>query len=65
MSCGSDVATRCLRFLAHNTTEEGKALLQSWQSVPGLDPTWPLGIEIEGWTSYTPEQAIACKGPGE
>ena len=25
----------------------------------------PLGIEIEGWTSYTPEQAIACKGPGE
>ena len=51
--------------VADNTTEEGKALLQSWQSVPGLDPTWPLGIEIEGWTSYTPEQAIACKGPGE
>ena len=51
--------------VADNTTDDGKALLESWQSVPGLDPTWPLGIEIEGWTSYTPEQAIACKGPGE
>ena len=51
--------------VAENTTDEGKALLESWQSVPGLDPTWPLGIEIEGWTTYTPEQAIACKGPGE
>jgi ribose transport system substrate-binding protein len=51
--------------VADNVTDDGKALLESWQSVPGLDPTWPLGIEIEGWTSYTPEQAIACKGPGE
>lgn len=51
--------------VADNTSEEGKARLESWQSVPGLDPTWPLGIEIEGWTTYTPEQAIACKGPGE
>ena len=51
--------------VAENVTAEGKALLQSWQSVPGLDPTWPLGITIEGWTSYTPEQAIACKGPGD
>ncbi len=51
--------------VADNVTDEGKALLESWQSVPGLDPLWPLGIEIEGWTTYTPEQAIACKGPGE
>jgi ribose transport system substrate-binding protein len=48
-----------------NTTDAGKEKLKSWQSVPGLDPTWPLGIQIEGWTTYTPEQAIACKGPGE
>ncbi len=50
--------------LADNTSEDGKTLLQSWQ-VDGLDPLWPLGLEIDGWTSYTPEQAIACKGPGE
>ncbi len=47
-----------------NTTEEGRATLESWQ-VEGLDPLWPLGLEIEGWTTYTPEQAVACKGPGE
>jgi ribose transport system substrate-binding protein len=51
--------------VADNTTDEGKALLESWTTVEGLDPTWPLGITIEGWTTYTPEQAIACKGPGE
>jgi ribose transport system substrate-binding protein len=51
--------------VADNTSEEGKALLKSWQSVPGLDPTWPLGIQIDGWTTYTPEQAIACKGPND
>ena len=51
--------------VADNTSEEGKALLKSWQSVPGLDPTWPLGIQIDGWTTFTPEQAIACKGPND
>jgi ribose transport system substrate-binding protein len=49
---------------ADNQTEEGKALLASWQ-VDGLDPNWPLGLQIEGYTTYTPEQAVACKGPGE
>jgi ribose transport system substrate-binding protein len=51
--------------LADNLTDEGKATLDSWQSVPGLTPTWPLGLEIPGWTTYTPAQAVACKGPGE
>jgi ribose transport system substrate-binding protein len=50
--------------LADNTTDEGKQLLESWQ-VDGLNPLWPLSVTIEGWTTYTPEQAIACKGPGE
>ncbi len=50
--------------LADNTSDAGKQTLQSWQ-VDGLDPLWPLGLKVEGWTSYTPEQAIACKGPGE
>jgi ribose transport system substrate-binding protein len=48
-----------------NLTDAGKQQLQAWQSVPGLNPTWPLGIQIDGWTTYTPDQAIACKGPGE
>jgi ribose transport system substrate-binding protein len=51
--------------LADNLTDQGKATLDSWQSVPGLTATWPLGLEIPGWTTYTPEQAVACKGPGE
>jgi ribose transport system substrate-binding protein len=50
--------------LADNTTDSGIALLESWQ-VDGLDPLWPLGLEIPGWTNYTPEQAVACLGPGE
>ena len=50
--------------LADNVSDEGKATLQSWQ-VDGLDPLWPLGLQIEGFTTYTPEQAVACKGPGE
>jgi ribose transport system substrate-binding protein len=49
---------------ADNTSDAGKAMLQSWQ-VDGLDPLWPLGLQIDGYTTYTPEQAVACKGPGE
>jgi len=51
--------------LADNTTDAGKATLQSWQQVKGLNPSWPLSVTIDGWTTYTPDQAIACKGPGE
>jgi ribose transport system substrate-binding protein len=50
--------------LADNTSDSGIALLESWQ-VDGLDPLWPLGLQIEGFTDYTPEQAVACVGPGE
>ena len=50
--------------LAENTSGDGTALLESWQ-VDGLDPLWPLGLQIEGFTTYTGEQAVACKGPGE
>ena len=50
--------------LVDNTTDAGKADLDSWL-VEGLNPTWPLSLELEGWTTYTAEQAIACKGPGE
>ena len=29
------------------------------------DRAWPLGLQIQDWTTYTGEQAVACKGPGE
>ena len=50
--------------VADNLTAEGKKTLESWL-VEGLDPSWPLGLTIKGWTTYTPAQAIACKGPGD
>jgi ribose transport system substrate-binding protein len=50
--------------LAEDQTPEGRATLQSWL-VEGLDPSWPLGLQVEGYTHYTPEQAIACKGPND
>ena len=45
-------------------TPEGKAQLEA-AADPSLSPEWPVSISIEGWTSYTKEQIIACKGPGE
>ena len=48
--------------LADNVSDDGRETLESWQ-VDGLDPLWPLGLQIEGWTSYEPEQAIDCEGP--
>jgi len=50
--------------VASDDNDAGRKTLEGWL-VEGLDPTWPLGLTIEGWTTYTPEQAIACKGPGE
>jgi ribose transport system substrate-binding protein len=50
--------------LADNVSDDGREMLESWQ-VDDLDPLWPLGLQIEGWTTYTPEEAIACEGPGE
>ncbi|HEY3335607.1 MAG TPA: substrate-binding domain-containing protein [Candidatus Limnocylindrales bacterium] len=50
--------------LADNVSDAGKKTLDSWK-VKGLDPLWPLGLKIDGWTTYTPEQAVACKAPGE
>jgi ribose transport system substrate-binding protein len=47
-----------------NNTDEGKALIAAGQN-PNLDPEWPVSVSIPGWTTYTMEQIIACKGPGE
>jgi len=47
-----------------NVSEEGKAKLAAAAN-PKLDPNWPVSVSIPGWTTYTMDQIIACKGPGE
>ena len=49
--------------LVDNLTPEGQAELKAWQSVPGMDPLWPLSLSIDGWTTYDPNTVPAsCKG---
>jgi ribose transport system substrate-binding protein len=50
--------------LWENVTEEGKAKLQA-AADPSLSPEWPVSISVPDWTTYTKEQIVACKGPGE
>jgi ribose transport system substrate-binding protein len=50
--------------LWENVTPEGKAQLAA-AADPSLSPEWPVSISIPGWTTYSKEQIIACKGPGE
>ncbi len=45
-----------------NDTEEGMADLEAAND-PDIDPTWPLGISIEGWTDYSKDDILACEGP--
>jgi ribose transport system substrate-binding protein len=45
-----------------NNTDEGMASLEEAND-PDIDPTWPLGISIPDWTTYTKEQILACDGP--
>jgi ribose transport system substrate-binding protein len=49
--------------LVDNLTPDGQAELKAWQSVPGMDPLWPLSLSIDGWTTYDPNTVPAsCKG---
>jgi len=50
--------------LWENVTEEGRAKLKA-AADPSLDPEWPVSISIPDWTTYTKDQIVACKGPGE
>jgi ribose transport system substrate-binding protein len=50
--------------LWENVTEEGRAKLAA-AADPSLDPEWPVSISIPDWTTYTKDQIVACKGPGE
>jgi ribose transport system substrate-binding protein len=67
-STGADVQIKAI-FLPtpeayDNTTDEGKAKLQEID-VEGLNNLWPVSWYINGWTDYTIDQMLACKGPGE
>jgi ribose transport system substrate-binding protein len=47
-----------------NNDEAGMQLIAAAQN-PNLDPEWPVSVSIPGWTTYTMDEIIACKGPGE
>jgi ribose transport system substrate-binding protein len=47
-----------------NTTDAGKAALAA-AADPSLPKTWPLGLTIQDWTTYSKADLIACKGPGD
>ncbi len=47
-----------------NTTDEGRAMIEAGQN-PDLDPEWPVSVQIPDYTTYTVDEIIACKGPGE
>jgi ribose transport system substrate-binding protein len=47
-----------------NTDDAGKASLTAAADAT-LPKTWPLGLTIKDWTTYSKPELIACKGPGE
>jgi ribose transport system substrate-binding protein len=47
-----------------NTTDAGRAKLAEI-NVDGLNVLWPVSWYIDGWTDYTLDDMLACKGPGE
>jgi ribose transport system substrate-binding protein len=50
--------------LWENVTDAGKEKLMA-AADPSLSPEWPVSISIPDWTTYTKDQIVACKGPGE
>ena len=47
-----------------NNDDAGMKLIDGAQN-PNLDPEWPVSVSIPGWTTYSMDEIIACKGPGE
>jgi len=60
----AETTTHVTPELWDNQTEEGKAALTAAQN-PKLNKLWPLGLTIKDWTTYSVDDLIACKGPGE
>jgi len=44
--------------IADNTTDAGKAELEAWIAYPLGSETWPLSLNIPGWTTYDPNKAL-------
>ena len=44
--------------------ENNKAELEKLYQ-PDRDATYPVQVEVKPWTTYTPDQLYACKGPSE
>ncbi len=47
-----------------NSSAEGKAAIAQAAN-PKLSPEWPVSVSIPNYTTYSMDQIIACKGPGE
>jgi ribose transport system substrate-binding protein len=47
--------------LYENVTEEGRAAVEAALD-PDLPGTWPVGITVPDWTTYTKEDLLACGG---
>jgi ribose transport system substrate-binding protein len=45
--------------IVDNTTDQGRAQLKAWQAYPLGSETWPLSLDIPGWTTYDPANALA------
>jgi len=45
-----------------NNSDDGMASLEEAND-PDIDATWPLGISIPDWTTYTKEEILGCEGP--
>jgi ribose transport system substrate-binding protein len=60
----AQLTTLVKRELWENVDDAGKAKLKA-AADPSLSPEWPVSISIPDWTTYTKEQIVACKGPGE
>ena len=63
----AEPVTKFTPVLFENATDEGKAALAA-AADPSVPKTWPIGIFVPDWTTYTKEQILpgtGCKGPGE
>ena len=60
----AETTTHVTPELWDNATDAGKASLKAAQN-PNLPKLWPLGLTVKDWTTYSVDDLIACKGPGE
>jgi ribose transport system substrate-binding protein len=60
----SDRTTLLVPEVWDNGTEEGMKKIQAAYDAD-LDPFYGVNYTIDGWTNYTKDDLLACKGPGE